>query len=57
MLEELRDEGQNDDAVRQKIAELLDDLVQRMTEEGYINLSRVSPDAWGYLRRNREQVT
>ena len=38
MLEELRGEGENDDAVRQKIAELLDDLVQRMTEEGYINL-------------------
>ena len=38
MLEELRGEGENDDTVRQRIAELLDDLVQRMTEEGYINL-------------------
>ena len=38
MIEELRGEGQGDEAIQQKIAELLDDLVQRMVEEGYIDL-------------------
>lgn len=36
MLQELRGEGQGEDDVRQQIAELLDDLVQRLIEEGYL---------------------
>ncbi|MDE3002442.1 MAG: VWA domain-containing protein [Gemmatimonadota bacterium] len=38
MIEELRGEGQGDEVIQQKIADLLDDLVQRMVEEGYIDL-------------------
>ncbi len=37
MLEELRGEGEGDDALRASIVELLDDLVQRLVEEGYIS--------------------
>mgnify|MGYP001179514240 CR=1 FL=1 len=39
MLEELRGEGEGDEALRQKIAELLDDIVQRLVDEGYLNLT------------------
>ncbi len=39
MLRELRGEGDGDEAVRQQIAELLDELVKRLVDEGYINLS------------------
>ena len=38
MLQELRGEGEGDADVRARIAELLDDLVQRLVEEGYISL-------------------
>lgn len=38
MIEELRGEGEGDEEIQQKIAELLDDLVQRMVEEGYIDV-------------------
>jgi Ca-activated chloride channel homolog len=38
MIEELRGEGEGDEAVQQEIAKLLDQLVQKMVEEGYINL-------------------
>lgn len=38
MLRELRGEGDGDEAVRQRIAELLDEIVQRLAEEGYLNL-------------------
>ena len=37
MLKELRGEGDSDEATRQRIAEMLNELVQRLTEEGYIN--------------------
>jgi Ca-activated chloride channel family protein len=47
MLEELRGEGQGDEDVQRQIAELLDDLVQRMVEEGYINLETGSPQMPG----------
>jgi Ca-activated chloride channel family protein len=47
MIEELRGEGEGDDAVRQQIAELLDELVQRMAEEGYINLETGNPQMPG----------
>jgi len=38
MIDELRGEGQGDEEIQQKIAELLDDLIQRMAEEGYIDV-------------------
>jgi Ca-activated chloride channel family protein len=47
MIEELRGEGQGDEAIQKQIAELLDDLVSRMTEEGYINLETGSPQLPG----------
>ena len=47
MIEELRGEGEGDEEVRQKIAELLDDLVQRMAEEGFINLETGNPQMPG----------
>jgi Ca-activated chloride channel family protein len=39
MVAELRGEGGGDDEVRKQIAELLDRLVDRMIQEGYLNLS------------------
>jgi Ca-activated chloride channel homolog len=36
MLQELRGEGQSSDEVRAAIARMLDDLVQRLVEEGYV---------------------
>lgn len=47
MLEELRGEGQGDAEIQKKIADLLDDLVQRMVEEGYINLETGNPQMPG----------
>lgn len=38
MLRELRGEGEGDESLRAQIAEMLDDLVQRMVEEGYLSL-------------------
>ena len=43
MIEELRGEGQGDEAVQQHIADLLDDLIQRMVEEGYLTLEDGAP--------------
>ncbi len=43
MVEELRGEGQGDEAVQQQIADLLDDLIQRMVEEGYLTLEDGAP--------------
>ncbi|RMH17496.1 MAG: VWA domain-containing protein [Gemmatimonadetes bacterium] len=43
MLEELRGEGEGDAAVQQQIADLLDDLIQRMVDEGYITLDEGGP--------------
>jgi Ca-activated chloride channel family protein len=39
MIDELRGEGGGDEETRQRIAELLDRLVERLTEEGYLNAS------------------
>jgi Ca-activated chloride channel family protein len=39
MLKELRGEGQSSEVARQKIAELLDELVQKLVEEGYLSLN------------------
>ena len=47
MIDELRGEGEGDEEVRQQIAELLDDLIQRMAEEGYIDLETGNPQLPG----------
>lgn len=47
MLEELRGEGEGDEAVQRQIAELLDDLIQRMVDEGYISLTDGEPSMVG----------
>jgi len=39
MVDELRGRGEPNEAVRQQIAELLDRLVERLIEEGYLNVS------------------
>jgi Ca-activated chloride channel homolog len=39
MLRELRGDGDSDESVRAAIAELLDDLVKKLVEEGYLNLT------------------
>mgnify|MGYP001821035276 FL=1 len=50
MLAELRGEGDGDEEVRAAIAGLLDDLIQRMVEEGYITLQEGSPAMPGSTR-------
>src|SRR5687768_5258702 len=47
MLKELRGEGQSSEAAREKIAELLDQLVQKLIEEGYLstNAAPQMPDS------------
>jgi Ca-activated chloride channel homolog len=47
MIEELRGEGEGDEAVQREIAGLLDQLVQKMVEEGFINLETGSPQMPG----------
>ena len=47
MVDELRGEGQGDEAIQQKIAEVLDDLIQRLADEGYINLETGNPQMPG----------
>jgi len=47
MIEELRGEGQGDEAILAQLAELLDDLVQRMVAEGYITLESGQPQLPG----------
>ena len=39
MLKELRGEGQSSEEAREKIAQLLDELVQKLIEEGYLSLN------------------
>ena len=50
MIEELRGEGQGDEAVQQQIADLLDDLIQRMVEEGYLTLEEGAPTMPGAVQ-------
>jgi Ca-activated chloride channel family protein len=50
MLAELRGEGEGDAAIQAKIAELLDDLIQRMVEEGYISLDQGKPQFTGPMQ-------
>ena len=40
MLQELRGEGDGDEALRARIAEMLDDLVKCMVEEGYLSVDQ-----------------
>ena len=50
MIEELRGDGEGDKDVQQQIAELLDDLIQRMVEEGYISLENGTPQLPGAMQ-------
>jgi Ca-activated chloride channel family protein len=43
MLEELRGEGEGDPDVQAQIAQLLDDLIEKLVEEGYISLDGPGP--------------
>jgi len=43
MLEELRGEGEGDPDVQARMAQLLDDLIQRLVEEGYLSLESGEP--------------
>jgi Ca-activated chloride channel family protein len=43
MLDELRGDGEGDEEVQRQIAELLDDLIQRMVDEGFITLEGGQP--------------
>jgi Ca-activated chloride channel family protein len=47
MLEELRGEGEGDENVQRQIAELLDDLIEKMVDEGYIDLETGNPQMPG----------
>jgi Ca-activated chloride channel family protein len=47
MIEELRGEGEGDEHVRKELAKLLDELVQKMVEEGYINVETGNPQIPG----------
>jgi len=47
MLAELRGEGGGDSDLRSRIAELLNDLVEKMVEEGYISLDQGGPPGPG----------
>ncbi|MCY4646815.1 MAG: VWA domain-containing protein [Gammaproteobacteria bacterium] len=38
MLDELRGEGEGDEEVQRRIAQLIDDIVQKLVEEGYLTL-------------------
>jgi Ca-activated chloride channel family protein len=43
MIEELRGEGQGDEEVQRQLAALLDDLIQKLVDEGYITLEGGKP--------------
>src|SRR5690606_174166 len=47
MLQELRGEGQGSEESRQAIADLLDGLVQRLAEDGYLNMPGTPPQMPG----------
>ena len=50
MVEELRGEGEGDKAVQQQITDLLDDLIRRMVEEGYLTLEDGTPTMPGAVQ-------
>jgi Ca-activated chloride channel family protein len=43
MIRELRGEGEGDDEVQRRLGEILDDLIRKMVEEGFITLRDGSP--------------
>src|SRR5215204_879401 len=43
MLKELRGEGKGNPEVRRQLAEMLDELVKKLVDEGYINLENNTP--------------
>jgi Ca-activated chloride channel family protein len=47
MIEELRGEGDGDTEVQEAIAKLLDDLIQRMVDEGFLTLENGTPQMPG----------
>jgi Ca-activated chloride channel family protein len=47
MIEELRGKGEGDEQVQKEIAKLLDELIQKMVDEGYINLETGNPQMPG----------
>ncbi|MDT8341060.1 MAG: VWA domain-containing protein [Longimicrobiales bacterium] len=51
MLRELRGEGEGDEEVRRRIAELLDDLIRRMVDEGYLSLEGGTPQLPGGVQQ------
>jgi Ca-activated chloride channel family protein len=56
MVEELRGEGQGDEAVQKQIADLLDELIQRMVEEGYLTLEDGAPTMPGAVQAEVENA-
>jgi Ca-activated chloride channel family protein len=54
MLDELRGEGSGDADLRARIAELLDDIVQKMADEGYISLGGPGDGPGDALQAPRE---
>jgi len=47
MIDELRGEGDGDEEIRKQVAALLDDLIQKMVEEGFINMETGNPQMPG----------
>lgn len=58
MIAELRGEGEGDEEVRRRIAELLDQLIQRMVDEGYLNIDQAPQMPGGHteLARNEGHI-
>ncbi|HSG49587.1 MAG TPA: VWA domain-containing protein [Longimicrobiales bacterium] len=50
MIEELRGDGDGDKDVQKQLADLLDDLIQRMVAEGYISLENGTPQLPGPMQ-------
>jgi Ca-activated chloride channel family protein len=50
MIRELRGDGEGDPEVQRRIAEMLDDLIQRMVEEGFITLQDGKPTMPGQVQ-------
>jgi len=50
MIDELRGEGEGDADVQAEIAKLLDELIQRMVEEGYLTLENGTPSMPGQMQ-------
>ncbi len=55
MIEELRGEGEGDELVRQQIAKLLDDLVQKLIEEGFLTTEGGVPGVPGPMSEMKGQ--